>query len=93
MGVAARLERISGEVVWTETFELRADELHNFENVISERVVNALDLRIAAAEQERLRRRYTENAPAYEDYLRGRAELVRIRRKPRLRRSRRSSPP
>jgi DNA-binding winged helix-turn-helix (wHTH) protein/tetratricopeptide (TPR) repeat protein len=76
--VAARLENVAtGAVVWTEKFEARADELHNLENVIAERVVDALDLRIAAAEQERLRRRDTRNPAAYEAYLRGRAELVR----------------
>jgi DNA-binding winged helix-turn-helix (wHTH) protein/tetratricopeptide (TPR) repeat protein len=79
--VAVRLQRAAtGEVVWTQRLQLRAGELHSLENVIAERVVSALDLRMAAVEQERLRRRYTENAAAYEDYLRGRAELVRYRR-------------
>jgi DNA-binding winged helix-turn-helix (wHTH) protein/tetratricopeptide (TPR) repeat protein len=76
--VAARLDRVAtGEAVWSERFQLRADELHSFENVIAERVSEALNLQLAAAEQERLRRRYTQNAAAYEDYLRGRAALVR----------------
>jgi DNA-binding winged helix-turn-helix (wHTH) protein/TolB-like protein len=76
--VVARLENVSkGTPVWTERFQLRAGELHNFENVVAERVADALDLRMAAAEQERLRRRYTDNAAAYEDYLRGRALLLR----------------
>jgi DNA-binding winged helix-turn-helix (wHTH) protein/tetratricopeptide (TPR) repeat protein len=75
--VAARLDRMAtGEAVWSERFELRADELHSLENVIAERVAEALNLQLAAAEQERLRRRYTQNAAAYEDYLRGRAALV-----------------
>lgn len=78
ISVTARLERAAtGELVWTERFQLRATELHSLENVIAERVVVALDLRIAAAEQERLRRRYTGNVAAYEDYLQGRALLVR----------------
>ena len=78
IAVAARLERVAtGEVVWTERFQLRATELHSLENVIAERVVTALDLNIAAAEQDRLRRRYTENVAAYQDYLQGRALLVR----------------
>jgi DNA-binding winged helix-turn-helix (wHTH) protein/TolB-like protein/Tfp pilus assembly protein PilF len=78
VAVAARLENVAtGEVVWTQRLQLRAHELHSLENVIAERVVTALDLQMAAAEQERLRRRYTDNAAAYEDYLRGRAHLVR----------------
>jgi DNA-binding winged helix-turn-helix (wHTH) protein/tetratricopeptide (TPR) repeat protein len=78
VAVEARLENVAtGEVVWTQRLQLRAQELHSLENVIAERVVSALDLRMAAAEQQRLRRRYTDNAAAYEDYLRGRAHLVR----------------
>ena len=44
--------------------------LFNAENVIAERVVAALRLRLAAAEQDRLRRRYTGNGAAYGEYLR-----------------------
>jgi tetratricopeptide (TPR) repeat protein len=43
----------------------------------TERVVAALRLRLAAAEQERLRRRCTGDSEAYRDYLRGRAALVK----------------
>ena len=46
------------------------------EDVVAERVAEALRLRLAAGEQERLRRRYTSNSEAYLDYLRGRAALV-----------------
>ena len=44
---------------------------------MAERVVGALRLRLAAKEQEHLRRQYTRNSEAYSDYLRGRAELVK----------------
>jgi tetratricopeptide (TPR) repeat protein len=37
----------------------------------------ALRLRLAAAEQQRLRRRYTENADAHAAYVEGRSELLR----------------
>ena len=72
IAVAARLERVAtGEVVWTERFQLRATELHSLENVIAERVVTALDLNIAAAEQDRLRRRYTRTSPRIRTICRG----------------------
>jgi len=74
--VFARLQDVSGNAVWSDRFQLRADELFNVEDVIAERVVGSLRLRLAAAEQERLRRRYTSNAIAYGEYLRGRAALV-----------------
>lgn len=78
VGVTAQLrDAHDGDVIWSEPFRVRADELFSLENVIAERIVDALNLRLAAAEQEQLRRRYTSNAAAYEDYLRGRADLVR----------------
>jgi Flp pilus assembly protein TadD len=39
---------------------------------IAEQVARALDLRLGAAERERLTRRHTEDALAYESYLKGR---------------------
>ena len=75
--VLARLTRPNdGGVVWSDSFRVRPSELFSVENVLAERVVSALGLHLAAAEQERLRRRYTSNTAAYEDYLRGRAASV-----------------
>lgn len=68
--------RQDGETVWSNRLQVRADQLFSIENVVADRIVDALDLRLAAAEQERLTRRYTENAAAYEEYLRGTAALV-----------------
>jgi DNA-binding winged helix-turn-helix (wHTH) protein/tetratricopeptide (TPR) repeat protein len=65
-----------GQTVWSTRVQVRADQLLSIENVIAERIVDALQLQLAAAEQERLQRRYTENAVAYEEYLRGRAALI-----------------
>ena len=67
----------SEALVWSERFRVRRDELFSVEDVIAERVVAALNLRLAATEQDRLRRRYTSNAEAYQAYLRGRAALVK----------------
>ena len=72
-----RLLERSGSTVWSERIEVRSDELFDVETVIAERVVRALHLRLAAAEQARLRQRYTRDGTAYADYLRGRAALVR----------------
>lgn len=64
------------QLVWSHRFTVGADDLFSVEDVIAERVVEALRLRVAAAEQARLRRRYTSKAAAYQDYLRGRAAMV-----------------
>jgi len=76
VNVFARLQDASGKTVWSDRVQLRTDELFNVEDVIAERVASSLRLRLAAAEQDRLRRRYTSNAIAYREYLRGRAALV-----------------
>jgi DNA-binding winged helix-turn-helix (wHTH) protein/TolB-like protein len=75
--VVARLRDTSGTTVWSEQIRVRADELFSLEDVIAERVASTLRLRLAATEQDRLRRRYTENTAAYSHYLRGRSALVR----------------
>ncbi|HTM31260.1 MAG TPA: winged helix-turn-helix domain-containing protein [Vicinamibacterales bacterium] len=75
--MSARLvEPASGSVAWSQRFTFRAAEFFSVEDVIAERVSEALRLRAAAAQQGQLRRRYTNNAPAYTDYLRGRAAMA-----------------
>jgi DNA-binding winged helix-turn-helix (wHTH) protein/TolB-like protein len=75
--VITHLTEVStGERTWNGRHHVRGDELFSVENVLAERVAEALGLRIVSAEQERLRRRYTTNAAAYADYLRGRAALA-----------------
>jgi len=76
--VLSRLQDVEmGASVWSDRMRVRADQLFSVEDVITERVVAALRLRLAAAEQDRLRRRYTSNSAAYAEYLRGRAALVK----------------
>jgi TolB-like protein len=75
--VATALSDVAtASTTWSGRFRVQTNELFSVENVIAERVVNALQLRLAAADQERLRRRYTDNAAAYHAYVQGRAALV-----------------
>lgn len=76
LAVQVRLLDASGAATWSDRFLADAGELFSVEDVIAERVVAALNLRLAATDQARLRQRYTNNAAAYEEYLRGRAALV-----------------
>jgi DNA-binding winged helix-turn-helix (wHTH) protein/TolB-like protein/Tfp pilus assembly protein PilF len=66
----------AGSPVWAETFDQQSGELFRLEDGIAERVAAALRLRLAAAEQQRLRRRYTANGAAYTAYITGRQELM-----------------
>src|SRR4029453_16699018 len=49
--------------------------LLTLQDQIAQAVAEALKVQMTAAERERLFRRYTENAAAYERYLKGRAEF------------------
>ena len=74
--VVAYLDGPQGAQLWQESFRVQPDQLFDVEAVIAERVADTLRLRLAATDQEKLRRRYTSNGVAYEEYLRGRAQLV-----------------
>jgi DNA-binding winged helix-turn-helix (wHTH) protein/TolB-like protein len=65
-----------GAPIWGETFDEPMTELFRLEDTIAERVAGELRLQIGAAGQERLKRRYTENAEAYGAYLAGRDALL-----------------
>ncbi|HVF31151.1 MAG TPA: winged helix-turn-helix domain-containing protein [Pyrinomonadaceae bacterium] len=73
MIVSVQLVRAGdGASVWAQRFEDRADDVFAIQDVISERIVTALQLKLDADEQERLFRRYTQNTAAFDAYLRGR---------------------
>ncbi|HUQ89704.1 MAG TPA: winged helix-turn-helix domain-containing protein [Vicinamibacterales bacterium] len=75
--VLARLHDVARQqTVWSDRIVVQKDQLFSVEDAIAERVVSALRLRLVAAEQDRLRRRYTNNSEAYLEYLRGRAALA-----------------
>ena len=67
----------TGAPVWAQAFDQPSSELFKLEDAIAEPVAAALRLQLAAAEQERLRRRYTANGAAYEAYLSGREAMLR----------------
>jgi eukaryotic-like serine/threonine-protein kinase len=67
-----------GSPVWGQHYDLARQDLLTLQDSIAERVSGSLAVRMSAVERERLYRRYTDNAAAYEAYLRGRAELARI---------------
>jgi serine/threonine-protein kinase len=66
-----------GAPIWGDTFDQPTAELFRLEDTIADRVAGALRLQIGAAEQQRIRRRYTENAEAYDAYLAGRDAMLR----------------
>ena len=61
-----------GRPSWAETFDEKFTDIFTVQDRISERVADALALRLTGEERKRLTRRYTDDAEAYQLYLRGR---------------------
>ena len=71
--VTVQLVRVSdGEPLWAESFNESYTDIFTLQDAVSERVARALSARLGGGEPERPRRRATESAAAYEEYLRGR---------------------
>ena len=71
--VTVRLLRVSdGTPLWAETFDEKFTHIFAVQDSISKRAVRALMLQLNADEKRELTRRYTENAEAYQLYLKGR---------------------
>jgi TolB-like protein len=66
-----------GAPMWGDHYDVSRSDLLTLQDQISQSVADALKIQMTAAERERLFRRYTENAAAYERYLRGRAQFSR----------------
>jgi TolB-like protein len=79
LGVSVQLVRVEdGVTLWGERFDLPRSDLLHLQDTIGARVTAALGVQMTEAERQRLRRRYTANAEAYERYLRGRSSLTRF---------------
>lgn len=71
--ITARLIRVSdGASLWAGQFDENFTNVFAVQDSISEQVTRALTLRLNEEEQKRLNKHYTENAAAYEAYLKGR---------------------
>ena len=71
--VTVQLLRVSdGASLWSGKFDQPYRDLFTLEDAIGGQIAQRLVLDLTAPERERLRRRYTENAEAWQAYLRGR---------------------
>ena len=71
--VTARLVSVSdGSVLWADKFDDSFTDIFKVEDSISGKVAEALALKLSGEEQKRLTKRYTDNAEAYQLYLKGR---------------------
>lgn len=71
--VTARLVSVADEaVLWADKFDEQFTDIFEVEDSISAKVAQALALKVSGEQQKRLTRRYTNNAEAYQLYLKGR---------------------
>ncbi len=74
------VELASGRHLWADKLEGSANDVFDFQDQITERVVGAIQPSLWEAESERLRPRPTDSLTAYELYLRAAALLNRLTR-------------
>jgi serine/threonine-protein kinase len=67
----------TGEILWSEKIDTPQDDLMGLQDVIAERVVAGLKVRLSAEEQAQIEKPATRDARAHEFYLRGRDVLFR----------------
>jgi DNA-binding winged helix-turn-helix (wHTH) protein/tetratricopeptide (TPR) repeat protein len=71
--VTARLVSVPDEaVLWADKFDEQFTGIFEVEDSISAKVAQALALKVSGEEQKRLTKRHTNNAEAYQLYLKGR---------------------
>ena len=67
----------NGSALWTGAFDEKFTNIFAVQDAIAEKVADALALQLGSEqEKQRLTRRYTENAEAYELYLKGRYRVI-----------------
>ena len=75
--VSVQLLRVSdSSPLWGDHYDRPRSDLLNVQDSIAEKIATALRVKMSAAEQSRVYRRYTQNSAAYEAYLRGRSQLA-----------------
>ncbi len=71
--VSVRLVRVDqDQTLWTEQFDEKLTDIFTVQDAIARRVADSLALHLSSDQRSLLAKRYTENAEAYQLYLRGR---------------------
>jgi TolB-like protein/tetratricopeptide (TPR) repeat protein len=77
--VTARLINVAdGASLWAGTFDEKFTDVFTVQDAISQKVADALALRLSGEEKNRLTRRYTDNVEAYQLYLTGRYHFAKL---------------
>jgi serine/threonine-protein kinase len=69
---------VTGEILWSDRIDAENQDILALQDTIAQRILEGLRLELTDQEQEILGRRPTDNAEAYEEYLRGRDSFGRF---------------
>jgi len=68
----------TGEILWSDRIDAENKDILALQDTIAQRILDGLALELSDQEQEILGKRPTDNAQAYEEYLRGRDNFGRF---------------
>ncbi len=75
---AQLLDVVSGDILWSDRIDAEGSDIIALQDSIAQRILEGLRLELTDIEQEKLQRRATDNAEAWEEYLRGRDNFGRF---------------
>src|SRR6266850_688380 len=75
---AQLLDVASGEILWSDRIDTAASDIIALQDTIAQRIVEGLRVELSPAEQVGIAKASTQNAAAYEQYLRGRDLFARF---------------
>jgi serine/threonine-protein kinase len=75
---AQLLDVLTGEILWSDRIDAQGSDILTLQDGIAQRILEGLRLELSDHEQEKLGRRLTDNAEAWEEYLRGRDNFGRF---------------
>jgi serine/threonine-protein kinase len=74
---AQLIDVLSGDVIWGDRIDSDASDIITVQDIIAQRIVEGLHLKLGSDEQINLAAHASANAAAYEEYLRGRDRVGR----------------
>jgi eukaryotic-like serine/threonine-protein kinase len=75
---AQLLDVLTGDIIWSDRIDAEGSDILTLQDGIAQRILEGLRLELSDHEQEKLGRRMTDNAEAWEEYLRGRDSFGRF---------------
>ena len=75
---AQLLDVLTGDILWSDRIDAEGSDILAIQDSIAQRILEGLRLELSDSEQEKLQRRATDNAEAWEEYLRGRDNFGRF---------------